>query len=46
MKIKYCSLIILLLTLSSFNLFGAASDQVSAEPDDYETSQEIGRAHV
>ena len=39
MKIKYCSLIILLLTLSSFNLFGAASDQVSAEPDDYETSQ-------
>ena len=39
MKIKYCSLIILFLTLSSFNLFGAASDQVSAEPDDYETSQ-------
>ncbi len=39
MKNKIYLIFIILLTLSSFNLFGAASDQVVAEPDDFETSQ-------
>ncbi len=39
MKHKKFTLILIFLTLFSLNLFGAASDQVSAEPDDYQTSQ-------
>ena len=32
-------IILITITLLSFNLFGAASDQVSANPDDFQTSQ-------
>ena len=39
MKARYCSLIFIILALLSFNLFGAASDQVNTEPDDFETSK-------
>ncbi len=39
MKYKICNVIFLLLTLTSYNLYGAASDQVNTEPDDFETSQ-------
>ena len=39
MKARYCSLVFILLALLSFNLFGAASDQVNTEPDDFETSK-------
>ena len=39
MKSKYYSLILILITLISFNLYGSASDQVTAEPDDYETTK-------
>ncbi len=39
MKNKFRSVIFLLIIIFSFNLYGAASDQVSTEPDDFETSQ-------
>ncbi len=39
MKARYCSLVFISLVLLSFNLFGAASDQVNTEPDDFETSK-------
>ncbi len=39
MKARYCSLIFVLIALLSFNLFGAASDQVNTEPDDFKTSK-------
>ena len=39
MKARYCSLVFILFALMSFNLFGAASDQVNTEPDDFETSK-------
>ncbi len=39
MKIKLYSLTIIIFALLSFNLYGAASDQVNTEPGDFETSQ-------
>ncbi len=39
MKNKFSCIILVLITLKSFNAFGAASDQVSAEPDDFKTTQ-------
>ncbi len=39
MKIKLYFLTIIIFALLSFNLFGAASDQVNTEPGDFETSQ-------
>ena len=39
MKARYYSLIFILFALLSFNLLGAASDQVNTEPDDFETSK-------
>ena len=39
MKIKLFTVALIVFSLSSFNLFAAASDQVSADPGDFETSQ-------
>ena len=39
MKKKFSSIIFVIFISVSFNLYGAASDQVSAEPDDYKTSK-------
>ena len=39
MKSKFCYPVFILITLLAFNLYGAASDQVSTNPDDFETSQ-------
>ena len=39
MKNKYLTLAFILFTLFSYNAFGAASDQVVAKPDDFETTQ-------
>ena len=39
MKNKFGTIIFAIFISLSFNLYGAASDQVSAEPDDYETSK-------
>ncbi len=39
MENKLKLIILITITLLSFNLFGAASDQVSANPDDFQTSQ-------
>ena len=39
MKIKLYVLLAVLISLNSASVFGAASDQVNTEPDDFETSQ-------
>ncbi len=39
MKHKYFTSFLIVLILASFNLFGAASDQVSTDPDDFQTTQ-------
>lgn len=39
MKNKYLTFAFILFTLFSYNAFGAASDQVVAKPDDFETTQ-------
>ena len=39
MKNKFCLIFVVLLSLTSFNVHGAASDQVKTEPDDFATSQ-------
>ena len=39
MKYKFYPLIFIFIFLSSFNLYGAASDEVKTEPDDFKTSQ-------
>ena len=39
MKSKIYSPFIIIIFLFSFNLYGAASDQVNTNPDDFETSQ-------
>jgi len=39
MQYKIITSILIIIGLSSFNLFGAASDQVSTAPDDFETSK-------
>ncbi len=39
MKNKFCAIIFLLVTIFSFNLLGAASDQVNTDPGDFETTQ-------
>ena len=38
MKNKICSIIFLLTIIFTFNVYGAASDQVNTEPDDFETT--------
>ncbi len=39
MKYKVSTIISIIFILFSFNLFGAASDQVNTEPDDFETTK-------
>ncbi len=39
MKYKFLTTFIILASLFSFNLYGAASDQVNTNPDDFETTQ-------
>ncbi len=39
MKKKFYSILFIIIFFSSFNLYGAASDQVNTDPDDFQTSQ-------